>query len=462
MVTFEQAVYGSFAFRGDGYAPLANSPGCRPDWLAAFHVACRSIGEKPPGAGDLAGMMFAMRWNPRGPWMIVGVSSMGSDDRGRPDALAFHALFMEGREFRKVGYDPFLLRGALRSDWGPETTLDRGTIAPQTPDESESSDRASAVATALKRGRKIALASDAPNLDLAREVWRLLPVRVRKRCAVATWAFAESSRFDLVAARSLAGWELGGAYVDPFAIRPPSRRRPVRIGIIAVGVAALVAYGASQWWHSGEEARIAALAEIVDPADDYLPQRSIDPTPGPARSAYADEAASPGDRDEVLERLRKFSKDFHVPSAALPRGQVPTPDDKSMSELIQMIYCRRYNGPLLNSEEVSALARDPSPGRSRALAWDRQIRHFVADRPLPGPLEGSNLEMLGSGPLRWQVDWLAWSFHVEPDPKLTILEAIDALADALTLDEPIRRNPLEATYPALAEYAKFLAKLPVR
>ena len=454
MVTFEQAVYGSFAFRGDGYAPLASSPGCRPDWLAAFHAACRTIGEKPPGAGDLAGMMFAMRLERRGPWMIVGVSSPGSDDRGRPDALAFHALFVEGREFRKVGYDPFLLRHALRTDWGPESTLDRGTIAPQMPDGIESSDRASAVATAMKRGRKVALASDSPITDLARQVWRLLPASARKRCAVATWSFAESSRFDLVAARSLAGWDLGGAYVDPFAARPPAKRkRPIRIGVIAVGVASLVAYSASQWWNSGEDARVAALAEIEDPTAIVIrAKRLVDPRPGPARSAYADETPSLEERDEVLKRLRKFTRNFRAPAAFLPRGEVPHEDDKSLSELIQTIYYCRYDGPLLNSEEWSSLSGDPSPGRSRALAWDRHIRHFVEDRPIPPSF----------GPLRWQVDTLAWSFHVDPDPKLTIIEAIDALADALTLDEPIRRNPLESTYPALEEYAKFLAKLPVR
>src|SRR5262245_50269601 len=86
---YEQAVYGSFPFREGGYAPLAHSPGCRQEWLDAFHSACRAIGEKPRGSGDLAGAMFSQRVGARGPWMIVGVSSPGSDDRGRPDALAF-------------------------------------------------------------------------------------------------------------------------------------------------------------------------------------------------------------------------------------------------------------------------------------------------------------------------------------------------------------------------------------
>ena len=35
-VRFEQAVYGSFPFWDRGYALLAHSPGCRPEWLAEF------------------------------------------------------------------------------------------------------------------------------------------------------------------------------------------------------------------------------------------------------------------------------------------------------------------------------------------------------------------------------------------------------------------------------------------
>ena len=122
--------------------------------------------------------------------------------------------------------------------------------------------------------------------------------------------------------------------------------------------------------------------------------------------------------------------------------------------LIRALAVTRYEGPLLSRTDLSTIANDPSEGRSRALAWDRLIRRFVADRPLPSDLS--------SGPLRWQIDTLVWSFHLEPDRKLTAVEAVDALADALKLDEPIQPNPLEAKYPTLAEYATFLKQLAVR
>src|SRR4051812_19907312 len=106
-IRHEQAVYGSFPFWDKGYAVLAQSPGCRPAWLTELRAACQRFGERPGGvpARDVRGL-FAMRI-PGGLWMIVGVYSPGSDDRGRPGALAFHALFVGPREYRRAGCNPF-------------------------------------------------------------------------------------------------------------------------------------------------------------------------------------------------------------------------------------------------------------------------------------------------------------------------------------------------------------------
>ena len=48
----EQAVYGSFPFRDQGYAMLAESPGCRAEWLAELRAACQRYGERPVGAAE--------------------------------------------------------------------------------------------------------------------------------------------------------------------------------------------------------------------------------------------------------------------------------------------------------------------------------------------------------------------------------------------------------------------------
>src|SRR5512135_1865404 len=120
VIRYEQAVYGSFPFWDRGYALLEQSPGCRPEWLAEFQRACQRFGEPPPGVGA-SGALFALRM-PSGPWMVVGVGETGTDDRGRPGALAFHGLFAADRELRRSPLGLFALAGVIRREWGPETS----------------------------------------------------------------------------------------------------------------------------------------------------------------------------------------------------------------------------------------------------------------------------------------------------------------------------------------------------
>jgi hypothetical protein len=211
---FEQAVYGSFPFWDRGYGILARSADCRPEWLDALKRTCQRYGERPAGVADTDGL-FATRID-RGPWMIVGVSPQGDDDAGRPGALAFHAVFVGPWTYALGGADPFVFTGLLRRDWGREdweTILPSGRATVQRAGYRASSDpaasivdeRREAIVDALKRGRRVAVQSNEPIDALARDVWRALPFRVRLRASVATWAFDNANRFDLVALPKLAG-----------------------------------------------------------------------------------------------------------------------------------------------------------------------------------------------------------------------------------------------------------------
>jgi hypothetical protein len=214
LIRFEQAVYGSFPFWDRGYGILARSADCRPEWLAALKTACQRFGERPAGIADADGL-FAKRID-GGPWMIVGVSPQGDDDAGRPGALAFHALLIGRWTYALAGADPFVFSGLLRRDWSRE---DRGTTLPPgraiirragcrastDPAASLVDERRGPIIDALKRGRRVAVQSDGPIDALARDVWRALPLRVRLRASVATWAFDNANRFDLVALPKLAG-----------------------------------------------------------------------------------------------------------------------------------------------------------------------------------------------------------------------------------------------------------------
>ena len=113
----------------------------------------------------------------------------------------------------------------------------------------------------------------------------------------------------------------------------------------------------------------------------------------------------------------------------------------------------RYRGPLLSAADRDRLASEPEADRLRVLAWDAHLRHFLPDRPLPRDFP--------RGPLRWQLDALAWSFHLPPSRSPTA-EIADALADAFAVAGPVRPGPLAARYPALEGYARFLGRLPRR
>jgi hypothetical protein len=213
-VRLEQAVYGSFPFWNRGYAVLARSPGCRPEWLAALQMAGQRYGEQPVGVSGADGL-FALRMK-CGSWMIVGVSAQGRDDRDRPGALAFHALFVGGWTYWWSGGNPFSFSGELRRAW---TSADMGATLPSS-GRINRSVRAVGAATnscpgeqarvtqtvaALSRGRRVIVHSAEPIDTLARGVWHVLPRRIRCRASVATWAFDNANHFDLVALPKLAG-----------------------------------------------------------------------------------------------------------------------------------------------------------------------------------------------------------------------------------------------------------------
>ena len=117
----------------------------------------------------------------------------------------------------------------------------------------------------------------------------------------------------------------------------------------------------------------------------------------------------------------------------------------------------RYRGPLLAADDLARLAGESGRDRDLALAWHDRVRRFADDRPLP--------DGFGRGPMRWQLDALAWSFHQDDDPLArgrSAAEVPHALGESLALDVPVRATPLSARYPALSSYASFLGRLPRR
>ncbi len=448
---YEQLVYGSFPFWDRGYAVLAHSPGCLPGWIQAFQAACQKFGERPRGASEpFPGAMFTVRDLAGAKvWAVVGVTTPGADDHGRPDALAFHGLIVRDREFRSVGYDPFALASCLRTDWNAGTsTLERGECEPAPPAQ-EASPEALRIAAPLKRGRRVAIESGVPIDELARSVWAALPASCRKRLSVATWAYCNDLRFDLLAAPRLASLALDASYVDPSvrlpaAPSPWARTKPYLLVAASVALAG-VSIATVRGLMGEDEDPIPPLA-LAEPDPPPVRVKATEPSAiAPARGAYRGPIEDPAEARAVEQGLASLGSRLLDLDPDAARG--PT-------AWMLAIAAFRYEGRWLTDEELAAISASTALGRSRALADHARVRLFAADRPLP--------EGFASGPLRWQLDTLAWSFHLELAPKLTAEEVPSALAEALSLDEPVSPNPLEAAYPALADYARFLGRLPQR
>ncbi|WP_435008948.1 hypothetical protein P12x_000199 [Tundrisphaera lichenicola] len=444
-ISLEQIAYGSFPFWDRGYDVLAKSPGCRPEWASEVLSACRQFGEAPSGVVPCP-CLFATRL-PSGPWAVVGVEPMGDDDRGRPGALAFHALLIADQDYRRAGSNPFAFAGALRRDWSLATTLEARSWAVDPPETGSAFERigswfsdsgaerspsltdprSGSIVEALTRGRRVALESAGPIEGLVREVWQALPESRRARSSVATWAFGNANRFDLVAMPRLAGVELDGSYVDidSFGARNrPSRRPTLRGAMIAV---ALVFLAGLAW-------RVAVGARgIVEP-------------PGlPASVPPVSEAPlGPEDRARIVEDLETLADRFE----AFEIGRWGDP-----SELMARISDRlRYRGPSLSTAELARLAGESDPDRDRALAWHERLKQYAPDRPLPDDFDRL--------PLPSQLAEFARSFHLDPPARPR--EIPSAVAVALSREGPVRPTPLAARYPALSDYARFLGRLPRR
>jgi hypothetical protein len=407
--------------------------------------------------------MFAMRLPDRRAWMVVGVAPQGSDDRGRPGALAFHGLFVSPRELRKSRLGPFALAGAFRQEWGPETTaLESGVWPVETADEPavDPLGLAGRVARALRSGRKVVIECDRPITELARDAWVLGGRRMRSKGSVATLAFSSANGFQLMAAPSWVAEELEESYTreaDLAAAVAPRlegnswwRQRGGRLaaggGLAAVLL--IAAAGTTAYQLRGRKAGSGSEAggEFADQAATAVAS-SLLAAEGPMPVHDTREPITSEERQRVLEGLRGMAERYEVPID-------PEVESDPTALMMRLSARLRYDGPWLSEAELAELKRDRGIEARRMLEWHEHLRHFANDRRLPVNFV--------AGPLPWQLTMLSWSFRVEGFSGLLAAEVPVALSEALAVRWPVRAGPLAERYPALYEYARFLSKLPRR
>lgn len=476
-ILLEQAVYGSFAFWDRGYAFLSHSAGCRAEWLKELSGACQRFGERPPGAAEVVSTL-ALRL-PSGVWAIVQAQPQGADDRGRPGAMAFHAIFVGHRDYARAGGDPFAFAGLFRSTWTAASESEPlGSLrwwppaAPGLPRAEASDPRVEAIAQAIRRRKRVAIESATPMDDLAREVWMRLPVRARRRASLATWAFGNGNRFDLLAAPRLASAVLDRSYLDPADPRlvlpsssddlasPPPDAGPLHVHVPVPEVVdasgpalpAVARPGPSYGLHlaAGAAVVLASLAWMIRPRIEpelpLVPATSGPDSPRP-RDAKAPPAITEAHRRPMSERDREAVMETLADLA--DRLELERGDDRTIEHILKAVV---YRGPVLDAASLNDLkARPDDADAARLMEWHTLIAsRFLGDRPPPSDLSG--------GPLSWQLDVALWALH-RPASTLPPADRASLLADLLRLDRPPTLTPGLAADPVAVGYAAFLERL---
>jgi hypothetical protein len=435
-IRYEQAVYGSFPFWDKGYAVLARSKGCRDEWISDFRVICQRYGEQPVGAAE-AGGLLAIKL-PSGPWAIIGPCPQGRDDRGRPGATAFHAIFISGSSYRKIGAWPFALTKLLRNDWSSETqTLVDGTVTiddlPSTHGQTPPDPQACLIAQALLRGRRVVLESNEPIGTLAETVWKALPLPKRARLSLATWTFANGSTLDFLAVPRISSLILDKTYVDGSTLFSDSKHEATAdhhsrflkrlaesiwlgfalVAVLPIGI--LIRHHVRQPF-----VPVRTTPQNLIIAADQLPPR-----------VSATAALSSVSRRRVEDAIISLAERFDC----LDRVDSTT-NLKPYVLLTQIRQRLTYRGTF---------------DTSLPAAFEH-LRHFLPDRPLPDDFPDGGLE--------WQLRVLSWSFHLDPGAR-SVEELPAFLSESLSLLSPLKL-PQASRSAVEIDAAQFLKKLPVR
>lgn len=201
----EQAIYGSFPFWDKGYALLAASPGCQPGWIDAFIKLCRSLGQPPGEASpDIDSLLFTAPVAP-GRWVIALGSAQGCDDRGRPGAWAFHALFLSHADYRRAGAWPQNFERYFKKTFHSGITLNQVSIEINTHITTSLHENSlvinSAITNEIRHQKKVRIIHETPTIQRFSEFLSRLPEKTRLRRSMTTMSFRHNTDFDIAAIR---------------------------------------------------------------------------------------------------------------------------------------------------------------------------------------------------------------------------------------------------------------------
>jgi hypothetical protein len=386
-ISLEQALYGSQDT--GGYRFLARSPGFVDEWLPEAQRICTAFGERPVGVACPA-CVFAQPLDRRHV-AVVQVADQGHDDAGRPGALGFHLVVLSRRDYADLGGDPFLLAERFPPNWSargelPSLEWQEGPPTPRTVAQVQDvlkrvPDGPSLLggSQALVDGGRLVFQRPAPDTELLRSLWTLLPTSTRSLLWPASFAFSNTLSFDAVVAPHARSPEYAGYLTEDQAAEYPEGRYEYSLQVAAEAgdqheLDILFARRSrAETWRLG--LILLGLLIILVPVSNWLLPR---PEPAPAARAFAKlelpeetyATLSEPERQRVTRALHDLAEQLKV---------APLAPDARAEELLSAI-ADRLGTPDSNRDPREDLTTGPLKRRLRVLLW----KHHVPDYASPG------------------------------------------------------------------------------
>ncbi len=434
-ILIEQALYGNM--EAGGFRFLAKSAGFRDEWLAEAERLCAGFGERPAGVA-CPGAVFAQPLG-RGHVAVVQVADQGSDDAGRPGALAFHLLVLPRSAYAGFGGDPFELARRAPPDWqarGELPTLSwlAEPPPPRTVEQIQgilqrysTESNLLGPAQVLVDGGRLVYERPAPATDLLASLWALLPTRTRCDLWPASFAFGNALRFHAVVVPKAGAGDFPHYVTEQQALDYPEGRYELSLQVAA---------------ESGDQKSLDVLFARRSRSDMLrlglylllavmvlgMLMRLLSPLPAPEGTKKGPPA-------------KEKAAQLDLP----PPGDYPTLTAKERRRLAADLgQLAEHLGmpPLALQVEMLAVGSGPSPGGPASLAGPA----LLADGQLVEPLLAAVDRRLGTpdpqrdpgqlaklGPPQRQLRALLWKHHVGGynDPKLNPSELVERLQAAV-------------------------------
>lgn len=185
---------------------LGQSADFQDDWRPVLENIARRFGERPAGV-RCPGAVFAQPMDKK-LVVVAQVADLGGEVDRPPSALGFHLVIVSEAVYHGLGGDPFVIAASCPVNWHQRGALPSVTLLAQPAYRT-----AAQVTEVLKRpdgpmllgasqglvdGSRIAWIRPAPDTEMVRSLWLLLPTSTRTHLWPASFAFSNALGFDAV------------------------------------------------------------------------------------------------------------------------------------------------------------------------------------------------------------------------------------------------------------------------